>query len=133
MADGLLSKRKSLILKGVGILLMLAHHLFYSEWSQQFYDDITINGVGGVNQIGHFCKLCVAVFVFASGYGLEVSTAKDIKLIDYYRYRFKKLYLNYWYIWLLFVPASYFIFGRTFTDVYGDHSVIREHWISSVF
>lgn len=65
------------------------------------------------------------MFVFASGYGLEASTVKEIKLKDYYSHRFKKLYLNYWYIWLLFVPASYFIFGRTFTDVYGDHSVIR--------
>lgn len=49
MSKGVLIKRNSLIIKAVGILLMLAHHLFYSEWSQQFYDDLTINGVGVVN------------------------------------------------------------------------------------
>ena len=104
---------------------MLIHHLFYSEWSRPLYDDITIHGVGVVNQIGHFCKLCVAVFVFASGYGLVESTPQGVKLKEFYWHRFKKLYLNYWYIWLLFVPIAYFVFGRTFTDAYGDHATIK--------
>ena len=104
---------------------MLIHHLFYSEWSQPLYDDITIHGVGVVNQIGRFCKLCVAVFVFVSGYGLTASTPPDVKLKDFYWRRLKKIYLNYWYIWLLFVPITYFIFGRTFTDAYGDNSAIK--------
>lgn len=104
---------------------MLIHHLFYSEWSQPLYNDITVHGVGAVNQIGHFCKLCVAVFVFVSGYGLAASTPPGVKLKDFYWRRFKKLYLNYWYIWLLFVPITYFVFGRTFTEVYGDHAVIK--------
>lgn len=125
MTEGILSKSNSLILKGGGILLMLVHHLFYSEWSQPLYDDITIRGVGVVNQIGHFCKLCVAVFVFVSGYGLAASTPLNVKLKDFYWRRFKKLYLNYWYIWLLFVPICYFVFGRTFTDAYGEHATVK--------
>lgn len=52
MSEGILSKSNSLILKG-GILLMLIHHLFYSEWLQPLYNDITIHGIGVVNQIGH--------------------------------------------------------------------------------
>ena len=102
---------------------MLVHHLFYNEWSQQYYNDFTFQGVGIVNQIGIFSKLCVAIFVFASGYGLAVSTPKDIKLNDFYWRRFKKLYLNYWIIWLLFVPISIVAFGRTFTDAYGDNII----------
>lgn len=51
--DVLLDKRKSLILKGGGILLMLSHHLFYSEELRPLYDDITIYGVGIVNQCKH--------------------------------------------------------------------------------
>ena len=89
---------------------MLFHHLFYSEWSRPLYDDIVIHGVGVINQLGIFCKLCVAVFVFLSGYGLMVSTPKNIKLKDFYWHRFKKLYLNYWVVWLLFVPIGVFIF-----------------------
>ena len=125
MTEGILSKSNSLILKGGGILLMLIHHLFYSDWSQHYYDDITFHGHGVINEIGIFCKLCVAVFVFASGYGLAVSTPKDSLLKDFYLRRFKKLYLNYWYIWLLFVPISIFVFGRSFTDAYGDNVVLK--------
>lgn len=125
MTEVLLSKRDTQILKGGGILLMLFHHLFYSEWSRPLYDDIVIHGVGVINQLGIFCKLCVAVFVFLSGYGLMVSTPKDIKLKDFYWHRFKKLYLNYWVVWLLFVPIGVFIFGRTFTDAYGDHAALK--------
>lgn len=125
MTNTLLDKRKSLILKGAGILLMLFHHLFYSEELRPLYDDITIHGVGIVNQLGIFSRLCVAVFVFASGYGLALSTPENIKLKDFYWHRFKKLYLNYWLIWLLFVPVGIFVFGRTFSDAYGDRAAIK--------
>lgn len=104
---------------------MLIHHLFYLDEMRPYYDDIIIHGHGLVNQIGIFSKLCVAVFVFVSGYGLAISTPKGIKLKDFYWHRFKKLYLNYWFIWLLFVPIGIFVFGRTFTDAYGEHVALR--------
>ena len=125
MTDTLLDKRKSLILKGVGILLMLTHHLFYSKWSQANYDDVVVHGIAIVNQLGIFSKICVAIFVFASGYGLTVSTPKDIKLRDFYWFRFRKLYLNYWFVWLLFVPIGIIVFGRTFSNAYGDYAAIK--------
>ena len=77
------------------------------------------------NQLGIFCKLCVAVFVFASGYGLVISTPENVKLKEFYWRRLKKLYLNYWFVWLLFVPAGVLVFGRTFVDAYGDNSAIK--------
>ena len=104
---------------------MLLHHLFFSPSSRALYDDIIVHGIGIVNQIGIYSKLCVAVFVFVSGYGLVVSTSHNIKLKDFYFRRFKKLYLNYWFIWLFFVPISVFVFGRSFSDVYGDHAVYK--------
>ena len=125
ISEGLISKRNSLILKGEGILLMLIHHLFYSPASRDLYDDIIVHGVGLVNQIGVFSKLCVSIFVFVSGYGLAVSTPENMKLKSFYWHRFKKLYLNYWFIWILFVPVSVFVFGRTFTEAYGDHVEVK--------
>lgn len=123
--DVLISKRNSLIIRGGAILLMLIHHLFYSPASRELYDDVIVSGIGLVNQLGIFSKVCVAIFVFLSGYGLVVSTPKDVSLKDFYLHRFKKLYLNYWYIWLLFVPVSVFVFGRTFADAYGDHIAVK--------
>lgn len=54
--EGLISRRNTLILKGVAILLMFVHHLFYLDEMRPYYNDITIHGHGVVNQIGIFCK-----------------------------------------------------------------------------
>ena len=123
----MLSLRDSNILKGVALLLLFAHHLFYVQ--NGLYDDVNIyHSWNLVHQIGLYGKLCVAIFVFLSGYGLTVKAEKDggIKnLKSFYLHRFKKLYLSYWYIWLLFVPVSYFVFGRTFSVVYHDGIVFK--------
>ena len=124
-SEGLISKTNSLVLKGGGILLMLIHHLFYSENSRLLYDDIIIHGHGLTNEIGIFCKLCVAIFVFVSGYGLAYKYSGNFSLKDYYWSRYKKLYLNYWFIWLLFIPISILVFHRTFQYVYGTHVAIK--------
>ena len=104
---------------------MLIHHLFYSEASRLRYDDLIIHGHGLVNEIGIFCKLCVAIFVFVSGYGLATKYRNGLQLTSYYLSRYKKLYLNYWFIWLIFVPIGVFVFHRTFTDVYGTHVALK--------
>ena len=125
MENPLISKRNSLLLRGGGIILMLIHHLFYSPESRALYDDVIVQGIGLVNQIGIFSKLCVAIFIFVSGYGLTVSTPQNISPKDFYWRRYKKLYFNYWYIWLLFVPISIFVFGRTFEEAYGNHIMLK--------
>jgi len=104
---------------------MLVHHLFYNDWSRELYDDISFHGIGIVNQIGIFSKLCVAIFVFVSGYGLVASTQGDIGLKEFYFHRFKKLYLNYWFIWVLFVPIGVFVFGRSLNDAYGENVALK--------
>ena len=106
-------------LKGVAIVLMLLHHLFYVR--QELYDDVLLIGhYNLVNEIGQFGKVCVAIFVFLSGYGLQkVDSTRHESLKQYYVHRYVKLYMNYWLIWLLFVPLSVFCFGRTFQDAYG--------------
>lgn len=104
---------------------MLAHHLFYNDWSREMYNDIYFHGVGLVNQIGIFSKLCVAIFVFVSGYGLAIATPTNIKPMDFYKHRLKKIYLNYWFVWALFVPVGVFVFGRSLSDAYGDHTALK--------
>ena len=129
--NNIISKTNSLILKGLGILLMLFHHLFYSQSSTSLFWDYHIHvgsqNIGVINQLAICAKLCVAIFVFVSGYGLETSFLNDpkIKILPFYTRRFKKLYLNYWFIWLLFVPIGIFVFGRTPADAYGNHAIIK--------
>ena len=81
--------------------------------------------MGLVNQIGILSKLCVSIFVFVSGYGLMATYKPEQRLGKFYLHRFKKLYLNYWFIWLVFVPIGVFVFHRTFADVYGNHMAIK--------
>ncbi len=111
------------VLKGVALLLLLAHHLFYIQ--NGLYDDVHLFGDRYlVQQIGWWCKVCVAIFVFLSGYGLMVKAMKDggiPSVSHFYWHRFVKLLMNYWFIWLLFVPISVLVFGRTFAEAYGDH------------
>lgn len=57
-----LSLSQSLSLKGIALLALLAHHLFYHSGK---YLDIHLSGnIYLVNQIGLICKICVPLFVF---------------------------------------------------------------------
>jgi len=128
--DNLISKDNSQILKGGGILLMLFHHLFYSPTSTSLFWDYHLqlgsHDIGIVNQLGVYGKLCVAIFVFVSGYGLETTfMTKELSVLTFYKRRFKKLFLNYWFIWLLFVPPGIFVFDRTMSDAYGNHAFVK--------
>ncbi len=115
-----LSTRDANALKGLALLLLLWHHLFFAP--NRLFDDLhIIKNVYLAQELGAFCKLCVVMFVFLSGYGLmaQAEIKKGISnLRDWYIRRFKKLILNYWTIWIVFVPISALCFGITFQDAY---------------
>ena len=73
--------RRTNIPKGVALLLLLWHHLFYN--SPQYYNSFTslyvFHGVPIECQIARFCKVCVAIFLVLSGYGLTKSFSKYYK------------------------------------------------------
>lgn len=122
-----LSLRDTNVLKGVALLLLLFHHLFYMQYG--YYDDIPIaRGHYLVQEIGIACKLCVTVFVFLSGYGLAAkaeNTGGIRSLKEFYLQRYTKLLVNYWIIWLVFVPIGVLVFGRGLGDAYGQHTTIK--------
>ncbi len=108
------------VLKGVAIVLLLLHHCLYKG---EGYNDIVMHGHPIFQNIGEFSKLCVALFVCLSGCCRTAKTIKDGgigNLWDFYRHRYMKLMLNYWVVYLLFVPIGVLFFHRTFTAVYGD-------------
>ena len=116
------------VLKGVALLLLLCHHCFYPG---EPYDDIVIKGVPLIDRLGSFSKICVALFVFLSGYGLTIQTMSRGSIgnvLNFYRRRYVKLMINYWLIWLIFIPMGVFAFHRTFPLVYGDHYKYRLFW-----
>jgi peptidoglycan/LPS O-acetylase OafA/YrhL len=88
-------------------------------------------------------KVCVAIFVFCSGYGLSVSYPESIqrdnlKAIVKGSIRFEikrliKFYSNYWIVFLIFVPISVFCFGRSLSMPYGNDSNIILSLILDLF
>lgn len=113
------------VLKGIALLLLLAHHLFYVD--NGLYSECHIAGFPLVCSIGQYSKVCVALFVFLSGYGLmakEQANGGMGSVWQFYRHRFSKLYTGYWYVWAVFVPIGYFVFHRTFADAYPQHTLV---------
>lgn len=118
----ILSLKDTQNLKGIALLILLAHHLFFNKIG--LYDDVYIAGHGVVNQIGIWSKVCVAIFVLLSGFGLVVSERNrdnPFEIKRFYTRRFTKLMINYWVVWVIFVSIDLFFF-RSFQDVY--HSQI---------
>ena len=113
------------MLKGIALILLLCHHCLYTG---EGYNDIYIHGYPVFKSFGVFCKLCVSIFVFLSGYGLTKVAINNNGIgnpLQFYRKRYVKLMMNYWLIWLLFVPIGVLFFNRTFPDVYGNHFVVK--------
>lgn len=113
------SKNDTNIAKGIGCLLLLFHHLFYSSKSwERFYS------IGGFNPplvsyLAIHAKVCVAIFVVLSGYGLAKSALSSEKLGGgCHISRILNLYLQYWYIFIIFVSLG-FILERNPWNIYG--------------
>lgn len=76
-----MNKRASSIAKGIGILMMFCHHLFYSS---ELIARKTVGLTLVFEPLGrHYlvllaqgCKACVAVFVFITGYGTFLQVSK---------------------------------------------------------
>lgn len=101
------SKKDTAVVKGVAILMMLFHHCFTSADRYAGYD-IVFSPLGETLtvEIASFLKICVAIFVFISGYGISVSLSK-IKLDDFggYKKQLTKRYFSlmtvFWFIYIL--------------------------------
>ena len=124
--------RQTNIAKGVALLMLLWHHLFYSsaEYYQRFTTMHLYKGIPIESTLSNYCKVCVAVFLLLSGYGLYMSWQSYEKKVIASKGKFTighqllfvknhllKLMFNYWFIYILFVPLSVF-FGTPFWEIY---------------
>lgn len=116
------------MMKGIAILAMLCHHLYGCP------PDGVEPYTGVLAWLGVLGKVCVALFLFCSGYGLAanykpISIKDDLKFMGR---RLIKFYLNYWVIFLIFVPITIFAFHRPLSAAYGDN-YIWWHLILDIF
>lgn len=124
-ANGI-SKENSMLLYGVAILLMIYHHLFgFPGRLNGDYISI-LNCVSGIENfdimLGKCCKLCVAIYVFVSGYGCYLGSRNNddkesfndniVKVVvSNYRTCLKRIFgfmIKYWLVFFVFLPIGYF-------------------------
>lgn len=100
--------------KGIAIILMIFHHLFWD------YPNIGIEfgGMAVSQRIGIIGKVCVSIFVILSGVGLYYTSSKE-RYIKFYSQKITKLYANYLFIVITSFIISLVLFKDAFFNILG--------------
>lgn len=127
-----MSIKETNILKAFGVILMYFHHLFYMRENFQGYDiRFLLFSENQVIKLSMMCKVCVAIFVFATAYGTtkSLNIKSDMgksKLSEYAVGRYLKLMSGFWFIWFVAEVTS-FIGDRY--RIYGEDWILRIKYI----
>ena len=139
-----LSKSDTACIKGIAILFMLGHHLFLNTTK---YGALTL-------WLAVVFKVCVALFLFVSGYGMTKQYGslerRNIRsTMKMLLRRFINFFLPYWFCFVLVVVIGH-LWGITFQDVYpatrntvkcavldffgqmGYHSYLKPWWFNKM-
>ena len=107
-----LSKTDTTAIKGIAILLMLWHHLFLNTMA---YGTL-------IHSLAVVFKVCVALFLFVSGYGLTKQYSQLEKpyfknTVKFLLRRYVNLFLSYWFCFVLVVVVGN-VCGYSFSEAY---------------
>lgn len=122
------TKEHTRIVKGIAVLMLLFHHLFndYPEYEGHFVNYWPFTG-DQVTAIALACRVCVAVFVFATGYGLAASFENAFpqgdresrrEMARFSLSRWWSLMTRFWFVVVIAWVAGTFL-GRSPFVVYG--------------
>lgn len=117
--EDMFTKENTKQIKGIAILLMLAHHLFAFPERMPYDTSIQtpfyISGMELTELIGGFGKICVSIYMFMGGYGLYKRYASCVgKKVECNRLGSDiiKLYKAYWKVLLVMVPIAFMFFSN---------------------
>lgn len=109
--DGFLSPDDTRVMKGIAIICMLMHHLWYFPTrlvGGSLKSLFTVFDVPSTTYFGLFGKICVPMFFFFGGYGIyKRYYGQKYDLLG----RLKKLYFIYWKVFLVFIPIGFLFFS----------------------
>ena len=126
------SKVDTSCVKGLAVIMMLWHHLF--TFPEKLNDGITFqniyifkNGQTLEYILGDFGKLCVAIFIMISGYGVYKSfRVTNENYTENIVRRVKNIYIKFWEVFIIFVPIGLILHSEKITNYKMD-------WIKNFF
>ena len=127
------TKQDSKSLKAIAVILMLVHHCFRNPQTLIEYKVVTIIGLNNLTYLADFCKICVSIFAFVSGYGLflvfnkmyenhEYSLKNILKQVGI---RYIKLMRDYWFVTLASYVILQFFLGKTYTCFFDGKTLLE--------
>lgn len=118
------SNKHTNMIKGCAAIMLLFHHLFFEYATIQSCFTFCHEEKMILYYTAQMCKVCVALFLVLSGYGL-MKSAQKVKGIVSLRFSIvyiAKLLLSFWFVYILFVPPG-FLLGRNPISVYGKEGI----------
>lgn len=107
------TKQDTACIKGIAIILMFIHHLF--AFPDRIKADSTYISIFMIDSnsieyyMGGFGRLCVAIFMCLSGYGLYKAYGDKQISNSIILGRLRKIYIEYWKIFLIFIPIGMYL------------------------
>ncbi len=140
ISENSFTKQDTLALKGIAILLMVFHHCFHDKiLFTDYIIDFTPFSEESVMNFALFAKVCVAIFVFITGYGLTkfirnqsknyMLSSQQFKVYTYTR--LIKLMAGYWFIYILSSVFCFFMDHHQLA-VYFDGVISADSYISGI-
>lgn len=138
------SKENIKMIQGIAVMLMVFHHLFGfpDRISATYYAPFDFNIIHLETMLAYFGRICVAIFIFCSGYGLYNKYKKMFvehkwTLLKGYKIIFfsiKKFYLRYWIVFIFFIPYGFysniyeFIPLQLIKNIFGIACTYNKEW-----
>lgn len=117
------TKHDTAAMKGIAILMMMVHHCFVDNRYADYDLSFVLVDEYYVSILASFCKICVSLFVFLSGYGITVGLSRlDLSDKNALRKQITRRYFSmmsgYWVIFILcavlfliFMPSRFSIYN----------------------
>lgn len=123
-SENTFSKHHTMITKGLLVLMLLIHHVFYGTAVTDYAIDTILNDLELINRIVWFCKVCISGFAFLTAFGMTraLKNIKQDSISVFFRTcvkRIIKLEMSVWMVYLLAVLYKSFVMSESILQLYG--------------
>ncbi len=98
-------KNEAKIVGGIALIMMFIHHFAQPSLvptGETYHSLLVLNGINIDFEIAYFCKLCVAIFAFTTGYALWLNRGNAFAIKSLF-FRVFNFLASYWLVYLLFL------------------------------